>query len=85
MGRRLEKAGHASFPVEKIIIQKIRRAKMGKKFWQSKTFWVNVLSIIAILVQTQTGFVIDAEKQVVLLGAVNTLLRFITKEPIEWS
>lgn len=57
----------------------------GKRFYQSKTFWVNAISIIAILVQTQTGFVIDAEKQVIILGAVNTLLRFITKEPIEWD
>lgn len=30
-----------------------------KKFYQSKTFWVNVIATIAIGVQTQTGFVID--------------------------
>ncbi len=58
---------------------------MSKKFWQSKTFWVNVISIIAILVQTQTGFVIDAEKQVIVLGVVNTILRFVTKEQIVWG
>lgn len=58
---------------------------MGKKFWLSKTFWVNVLAIVALIVQTYTGFVIDPEKQVVILGVVNTILRFATKEPIEWS
>lgn len=57
----------------------------NKKFWLSKTFWVNVLAIVALIIQTYTGFAIDPEKQIVILGVVNTLLRFITKSPIGWG
>lgn len=57
----------------------------GKKFWLSKTFWVNLISIVAILVQSFTGFVIDPEKQVAILGFINMALRFVTKEPVTWG
>lgn len=55
-----------------------------KPIWLSKTLWVNVIAIAALIAQTYTGFVIDPDKQVVLLGAVNALLRFITKAPVVW-
>ena len=54
-----------------------------KKFYQSKTFWVNVIAAIAIGVQTQTGFVIDPSVQAIVLSVVNTGLRLITKEGLE--
>ena len=54
-----------------------------KKFYQSKTFWVNVIAAIAIGVQTQTGFVIDPSIQAIGLTVVNTGLRLITKEGLE--
>lgn len=54
----------------------------GKKFWQSKTFWVNAVSIVGIVVKSQTGFVVPVELQATLLGVINTGLRLITKEPI---
>jgi len=54
----------------------------GKKFWQSKTFWVNAVSIVGIVVQSQTGFVVPVELQAALLGVINAGLRLITKEPI---
>uniref|UniRef100_A0A6M3J079 Uncharacterized protein n=1 Tax=viral metagenome TaxID=1070528 RepID=A0A6M3J079_9ZZZZ len=57
----------------------------GKKFWLSKTFWLNVLAIIALIVQSQTGYVISPEAQVSILGVLNVILRFITKAPISWS
>jgi len=57
----------------------------GKKFWLSKTFWLNVLAIIALIVQSQTGYVISPEAQVSILGVLNVILRFITKNPISWS
>lgn len=56
----------------------------SKKFWQSKTFWVNVLSAIGIVIQTQTGFVVDPATQAIGLTVINTVLRTVTKESISW-
>ena len=57
---------------------------MGKKFYLSKTFWVNLLAIIALIVQSYTSFVFDVETQASILAAINVGLRLVTKEPIEW-
>lgn len=54
-----------------------------KKFYQSKTFWVNVIATIAIGVQTQTGFVIDPSIQAIVLSVLNTGLRLVTKQGLE--
>lgn len=56
----------------------------GKKFWQSKTFWANIVMGGAIVLQTQTGFVMGPELQSLAIIGVNMLLRKITKEPIIW-
>lgn len=56
----------------------------GKKFWASKTFWVNVLAVVAIGVQSRWGFVVGAELQALALAGVNLVLRKVTKEPIVW-
>ena len=58
---------------------------MGKKIWASKTLWVNILAIIALIVQTYTGFVIDIEAQASILAFINVALRLITKQPISWT
>ncbi len=58
---------------------------MGKKFWQSKTFWVNLIAIVALVLQQYTGYVITPEKQVAILSVINVVLRFVTKEPIVWN
>ena len=56
-----------------------------KSIWQSKTFWVNIISIVAILGATY-GFDIDTETQAMLattvLAVINIILRFVTKQPI---
>jgi len=57
----------------------------AKPIWQSKTLWANVIAIGALLLQTYTGFVIDPEKQVGLLGMINVVLRLITKKPVNWG
>lgn len=54
-----------------------------KKFWSSKTFWVNVLSAVGLVVQTQTGFIVDPTVQAIGLTVVNTGLRLITKQGLE--
>lgn len=56
---------------------------LTKKFWQSKTFWVNILATVGIVVQSQTGFIVDPSVQAVALSVVNTGLRLITKQGLE--
>ena len=55
-----------------------------KAFYTSKTLWVNLLAIAGLLIQTQTGFIISPEIQVLILAAVNAMLRAITKTSISW-
>ena len=57
----------------------------SKKFWLSKTLWVNMLAIAALIIQSQTGYVFSPEAQVSILGVLNVLLRVVTKIPIEWK
>ena len=60
----------------------------GKSIWLSKTFWVNTL---AIIVSIGGVFGLDlnlgAEEQTAIvttiMGVVNIVLRFTTKEPIK--
>lgn len=55
-----------------------------KKFWKSKTFWTNVVFAAGIALQVKTGFVIDPATQALVLTAVNTALRAVTKDPVVW-
>ena len=50
-----------------------------KPWYQSRTLWVNLIVIIAILVQSQTSFVIEPEAQAALVVVINLILRAITK------
>lgn len=56
-----------------------------KPIWQSKTLWVNAIALVALVVQTQTGMVIDPSAQVAILGFVNVILRTITKDAVTWK
>ena len=56
-----------------------------KPFWKSKTFWANIIAVVALIFQTQFGFVISPEEQVAILGVINLILRAVTKEPITWK
>ena len=56
---------------------------MENKIWYlSKTLWVNVIAIIAIIVQGRFGYVISPEAQFSILAIVNVILRSITKQPL---
>jgi hypothetical protein len=57
----------------------------SKSFLSSKTFWVNILSAVGIVIQTKTGFIVDPATQALGLTAVNTVLRTVTKSPINWN
>ena len=54
---------------------------MTKKFWLSKTFWVNALAGLFGLLQTTgtVGSPIEPQEQLALLAVVNLILRLVTK------
>jgi len=53
-----------------------------KEFWQSKIFWINAISILAIYIQSKTGYIIHPATQMDILAVVNIVLRFITHKAI---
>lgn len=57
----------------------------GKPFYQSRTLWVNVISLVAIGVQVKYGFVVGVEWQTLGLSVVNLGLRLITKKAVVLS
>ena len=60
----------------------VRLAVDKKAWWRSKTLWVNAVAGLALLAQSQWGFVIDVEMQGAILTVLNLALRLITKEPV---
>lgn len=55
----------------------------SKKWYASKTLWVNAVAIAAIILQSATGVeVLDTDTQTALLGLINIALRIITKVPL---
>lgn len=50
-----------------------------KKWYLSKTVWVNVLAIIIAL-----GVELREHDVAAILGVINILLRIITKEELSW-
>lgn len=57
---------------------------VGKKFYQSKTFWANMVAAVAFAAQAKFGFVVGPEIQAVGLSVLNIALRKITNEAIVW-
>jgi hypothetical protein len=55
----------------------------GKSWFHSKTLWANLIGIVAITVQKYTGFLIDAEFQLLLLAVINIIIRKYTRQPIK--
>lgn len=57
-----------------------------KPFWKSKTLWVN-LGAAAIIIAEFLGeaFLIPVEAQMVILAAINVVLRKVTREPITFG
>ncbi len=53
-----------------------------KKWYKSKTLWINAIAAVAFFVQAQFGFVVSLEYQAFVLAIVNLILRWITKEGI---
>ena len=51
-----------------------------KRWYTSKTLWLNLLAIAALVAQGQFGYLLDAEAQAALLAVINLILRIITKK-----
>lgn len=57
----------------------------SKSIFLSKTFWVNLIAIVAMVAQGMLGKeVIPLELQGTILGAVNVVLRLVTKQSVTW-
>ena len=55
-----------------------------KKWYESKMLWVNVLAIASIILRSEMGYTFTPEVELIILGAINMILRVITKEEIVW-
>ncbi len=55
-----------------------------KKFWVSKTFWANIIiPVVAFLHPGAAEFIANnPEGAAMFWGAVNVVLRFVTKEKV---
>jgi len=51
-----------------------------KKWIRSKTLWINVIAIAAIILQAEYGFVVSPELELAALGIINLILRKYTNE-----
>jgi hypothetical protein len=57
-----------------------------KKWYESKTVWVNGVIFVAAVLQAVYGKeIISPAAQVIIVSAVNTALRLITKHEINWN
>lgn len=54
-----------------------------KDWYRSRTLWVNFLSLFALVLQSQFGYVFSPELQGAILIIANALLRFDTNTGIE--
>lgn len=58
---------------------------INKKWYLSKTVWVNAIATVGIIVQAITDKeILSPELQVLVLSVVNLVLRTVTKENIIW-
>lgn len=55
-----------------------------KTIWESKTFWLNLIGALVIILQliTSTHLVVDTDVQSILLAVLNILLRFKTNTAV---
>ncbi|GFP40837.1 hypothetical protein, partial [Candidatus Hakubella thermalkaliphila] len=54
--------------------------KKGKRWWKSRTLWVNVLALIVLIF----GLDLSGDETAAVLVTINLVLRKITKEPLVW-
>jgi len=58
---------------------------INKRWFLSKTVWVNVIALIGVMLQAiYNKEVIPVELQATIISVINLFLRTITKENIVW-
>ena len=57
-----------------------------KPFWQSKTFWINILAAGGLIINAQMqGYDLGPEAQAGIIAFINIVLRFVTRDAISLS
>ena len=71
-----------SFPIirDRLIVGKEKSCMNTKRWYTSKTLWLNLLAIVALVAQAEFGYILDVEAQAVILAGINLLLRALTKK-----
>jgi len=54
-----------------------------KKWYLSKTLWINLVAAIALIAQLHFGFIVSPEEQLAILTLINLAVRIVTKEELE--
>lgn len=51
-----------------------------KPWYKSRTFWANVVSLVAIVLSTEFGITLTAEEVAAIMSVINIILRALTSE-----
>lgn len=54
-----------------------------KQWYQSRTIWVNIVALLALLIQIQTKFIVNSTEQMAIIIVINLILRSITGSGLE--
>jgi len=72
-----------AIPVVQTIEADVAASTASSMPWyQSKTIWTNIGSLVVILAQMKFGFLVSPEYQVIGLALINAALRSVTSTPI---
>ena len=61
------------------------KTQKAKEWWKSKTIWINMIAIAALIIQSQFGYALRPEEQLMILTVINIILRSITNAELEWK
>ena len=70
--------------IQAAVTEALASEMVGKKWYESKTFWTNVVAGLGVGAQIKFGFIFPAEYQVLSLSFINLVLRKITKDSVIW-
>ena len=55
---------------------------LNKVWWKSKTLYINIIALLLIIVQANTGFIFPLEYQATILAVLNAINRMLTNSNI---
>lgn len=56
----------------------------AKKWYLSRTIWVNLIAFAALLLKSEAGIELTSEETAGILVVLNLILRMITKQPLKY-